>query len=140
MEDDPAQAFDLADLLMLEGHDVITVQDGASANEELEGGRFDLLIADLIIRREGQAIPDGGILLIGRLRMAGKLPELAWIDEMPILAVSGSVHNKGMGHALSLANDLGADAILSKPFSSENLLEAVNLLLTEGRQLKRRES
>lgn len=72
-EDDPSLRPYLARALRRDGHDVVAVADGALATKELAPGRFDVLLADIVMpevdglelaRRAEKIDPDIKVLFI----------------------------------------------------------------------------
>jgi CheY-like chemotaxis protein len=89
----------------------------ASGNElvrHLRGQAFDLIITDVIM-------PDGDGLEV--ILEAKRLQPNA-----RVLAISGGGHHLQAGDCLRFAKGLGAHGVLLKPFSREQLLEAVGRL------------
>ena len=104
----------LTDMLENAGHEVHCASDGKSGLQSYQESSFDLVVTDIVM-------PDySGINLI---------TDLLQIDpDAKIIAISGG----GMIDAaryLSIAEMIGAQHILYKPFSTQELLTAVNDLL-----------
>jgi DNA-binding NtrC family response regulator len=96
------------------GYRVTTAANGIEASRLLAGGKFALVLTDVIM-------PDmDGIEVIGELRQ--KHPE------MPIIAMSGGGRLPREGY-LRLAQHLGAHEILQKPFTIDQLVSPVGRLL-----------
>ncbi len=102
-------------LLEGEGYEVFTTGDGNLGVQIVKEQKPELLITDILM-------PDKeGLEIINELRQAD--------SNLKILAVSGG----GMITAdqyLTLANALGADKVLSKPFLNEELLATISELIT----------
>jgi CheY-like chemotaxis protein len=113
VDDEPAQRFALRRIFERAGHQVTDAGDGAAALRAARECPPDLVVTDMMMPVMG------GCELIKRLRCE---PATAGI---PILAASGDPH---------LA--LSADAVISKPYRPERLIEVANGLLTEGRDLR----
>ncbi|MEM8611790.1 MAG: response regulator [Cyanobacteria bacterium P01_H01_bin.105] len=83
----------------------------------------DLVVMDMMIKQDGQFIPEGGLTLLTHLKLN--------FDGSPsIICVSGykpGVYRQST--ALEIAKHTGVDLALYKPISSEQLLEAVEQLL-----------
>ena len=97
-------------VLSTKGHAVSLAVNGRDAMAKLRGGEFDLVITDLIM-------PE----------MEGIETILAIRKELPglhILAISGGGRMQA-GDFLDMAGKLGADGVLRKPFTPEELLDAV---------------
>lgn len=96
------------------GHTVEEAADGRRALKSLKSAQPDVVVTDIIM-------PDSdGIELIAALRKAH--------PGLRVLAVSGR-GNMGPLDLLKMASVVGADATLSKPFSGDELLEAVGKLV-----------
>lgn len=112
IDDDEDVRSLLERILTSAGHIVVLAADGREGLEQFRAGPADLVITDLYMPNKE------GIETITELRL--RLPQL------PIIAMSG----KPMaGTMLSIAGHLGAVAILQKPFSQKELLEAVDKAL-----------
>jgi CheY-like chemotaxis protein len=98
------------------GHAVSLAADGREGLDRLKTGDFDLIITDLIMP-EMEGIET--ILAIRR-----QSPGLR------ILAISGGGRRQ-IGDFLEMAEKLGANAVLRKPFSSAELLGAVDRAMAE---------
>jgi len=103
-----------AEVLEIDHHEVTTAGDGNAALAAVAHGTFDLVITDLVMPdREG---------LETIIAMRHQQPDL------PIIAMSGG----GRGNAadyLDLAAKLGARKTMAKPFSTQELLDAVREVL-----------
>jgi DNA-binding response OmpR family regulator len=111
VEDDESLRTTLTEFLEQSGHEVCIAANGRIAWQFLEGQAFDLVITDLVM-------PDmEGLEFITKLRKAG--------HNIPIIAMTGG----GRDIYLTLAEKLGARAILTKPFRLAELLEAVSSAL-----------
>lgn len=103
-----------ADLLRCSGFAVTTADNGADALQKLGEGGYGLLITDVIM-----PFSDGISLILEARRQH---------PEVRIVAMSGGGFLSPENH-LRVAKRVGADLTLAKPFSVEELLEAVNQLL-----------
>jgi DNA-binding response OmpR family regulator len=109
--DDPAVALFANRVLRNAGFEVLVAGNGRVALATVETEQPDLVIADLVMpEREG-------LETIVTLRKRHR--------SLPIIAISGAFG----GHFLKSAATLGAHATLPKPFSAEELLEAVRAVL-----------
>jgi len=99
------------------GHTVVTVRDGAEAMRILEAkdSAVDLLVSD--INMPGL----GGIELVSKAREQA--------DRLPILMMSGT--NRWAFEPETIAADI---TVLEKPFTLNQLLEAVEVALAETRR------
>ena len=114
IDDDPAARRMIGRILAGGRFEVIEAVDG------LEGARLyrtrspDLVITDIIMPEQE------GIQTIADIRGCGQ--------STPIIAISGG--GAGVGDLyLSMAEELGADGALAKPFRPSDLLSMVNQLL-----------
>lgn len=101
-------------------HTVIEAGNGREAITHFRAGVTDLVVTDLIMPEE-----DG-------LKVIIKLRELK--PSIKIIAISGG-GKAGPASYLNLARALGADAIFSKPFSTNDLIAKIEELLS-GEQVK----
>ena len=113
--DDDLQVLDvLSEMLRLEGHSVVTAENGAIALERMRQGIFDLVITDIIM-------PDKeGLETISDIRKRD--------TQMPIIAISGG-GRIGPDDYLEAARHIGANATLAKPFARRELINTVSALL-----------
>lgn len=136
LEDD----LDFAELLIADledaGHECELATSGSVALSRLSEDTFDLLIADIHISKEGKPTQDGGLLLTGRLRNFPALQAGGRLVGLPIIAISGAIGRPGQSHILNAARSIGADAVLAKPFHSDEMRALIDQLLSE-RELRR---
>lgn len=117
VEDDPVLLNTLAGWYASAGCRVMTARDGAVGLTHFDQIRPDLVVTDIVMpEREGA---ETILAMKGRDR------------SVPILAISGG-GRVGPGEFLSLALRLGADAVLPKPFRSQELLTLSGKLLGEA--------
>lgn len=128
MDDDVDLTSVMGEVLQNAGHVVTVAASGSEALEKLSEDRFDILIADLIVFKDNRSVPDGGISLISRLRGPMSWNLTPWMREMPIIAISGAIHNQGMANILQIAQSLGADMAFRKPTDTDELLNAITML------------
>ena len=96
------------------GYDVVDARDGNQALQSFRAQPPDLVLTDLIM-------PDKeGLETIMELR--------AVQPDLKIIAMSGGGRNCP-GDYLKVAAQMGAARVMAKPFSSRELLEAVELVL-----------
>ena len=104
--------------LELEGYEVTSAYDGASALHAVEGAYFDLIVLDIML-------PElDGISVIESIRINN--------NEVPILILSAK--NTSADRVLGLKK--GADDYLTKPFNLEELLLRVNKLIVKNKKLQ----
>ena len=125
LEDDPDFGSLMRVSLEQAGHFIVmcgTATDALAAYEEY---RIDIVVTDLIIKEDNRPIPDGGLILISRLKAVNQYSG----RKVPIIAISGQLLALGMEHALDTARTVGADVALRKPFAPEELLATIDTLL-----------
>src|SRR5689334_20536114 len=103
------------DILTRAGFAVTPALNGKEALTVLAAQSFDLVITDLVMPEQD------GLELITAIRRRGTTP--------PVLAVSGEFG----GRFLKVARLLGANGTLLKPFSGEELVDAVTAVLSNLR-------
>ena len=104
----------LKDALRPDGHDVVDAADGGEGVKLFEQQEFDLVITDIVMPRHWGTET---IVKLKQLRPRTK-----------ILAISGA----GRGHGeelLKAAWSVGADAMLTKPFTMKELRQTLRDLL-----------
>ncbi len=115
VEDDPAIAFMLTDLLESTGYQVRAAATGAAARALVEQVAPDLIVLDLVLPDE-----DGLVLCSVLKTMANA----------PILICSGTHRRRDAFLSLKL----GADDFIAKPFDVYDLLARVEVLLRRAAQ------
>ena len=114
-DDDPQIRRLLRVLLPPDGHEVVEAADGAEAPCALPESGFDLMLCDLLMpNKEG----------LETIREAKRA-----FPALRIVAMSGGV--RGGGDILKVARLLGADGILAKPFSRQDLFDVLAAALGE---------
>ena len=109
--DDDAEIRDLlARFLRKHGYRVDTAADGRAMMKQLEAGRFDLLVLDLMLPGED------GLSLCRRLRTNSSLPII-------MLTALGEETDRIVGL------EMGADDYLAKPFNPRELLARIKAVL-----------
>lgn len=132
MEDDHDQAQLLGQILFEAGYEVISCGTGNDALARIEKGGIDLLLTDIFVSSGGRLRPDGGILLIGRLRAARSLPVNRRWALIPIIAITGMGRPETRAHILASAHAVGADAVFTKPVDTGELTGTIARLLAEA--------
>lgn len=105
----------LSKMLKIKGFEVETAENGHIALKKLESLKPDLIITDIIMPEK-----DGIEVIMG---VKQKSPEIK------IIAISGGGRINAENH-LYIAQNIGADAILTKPFSTAELIEKINEIMT----------
>lgn len=115
VDDEEAVLLIMAGALRDAGFEVKSVTNGPAALKELQKSRFDLLITDILMPEiDGLDIIDKAIVRN---------------QDIVILAISGGGLNNDGSDLLEAAISSGADAILEKPFSPEELVRTSHALL-----------
>lgn len=113
VEDEDGVRKALKRALSMAGHDVSAASNGQEAVDENDFTAFDVLVTDLIMpEKEG----------LETMRAARvKNPDIK------VVAMSGATPSGdgSMSHYLVLAQRMGADRVLPKPFELEELTQAV---------------
>ncbi len=114
IDDEEAVRLTVGEILKRAGYDVQSAADGKSGLELFQRQDFDLLITDLLM-------PEGdGLETIMALRRGRKA--------LKIMVISGCGQTLGSEY-LKIAQHLGADLTLPKPFTRVALLAGVAKLL-----------
>jgi len=114
IDDEETVRLTVGEILKRAGYDVESAADGRSGLDLFQRHNFDLLITDLLM-------PEGdGLETIMALRR-GRKP-------LKIMVISGCGQTLGTEY-MKIAQHLGADVSLAKPFTRAELLEAVAKLL-----------
>lgn len=123
MEDDRVLGLELAGALKEAGHEVVICTSATEARDALWHWDFDLLLTDMVVRKGGKPVPDGGLGLISWVRHTAMTTE--GLDHLPVIAISGEQASRGMGFLLPTADRLGADMVIEKPIDMPKLLRAI---------------
>ena len=116
IDDDEAVRRSLEKILARAGHRVSTAADGAAGLRVLEEASVDLVLTDVYMPEMD------GIEILVHIREVE--------PELPVVAISGGGFASA-DHVLEDAAQLGADAILAKPFEAGVVVETVGRLLEE---------
>ena len=123
MEDLPAHALDLIQQLEAMGYDVTWARDAAEALDHIDKAKFDVVVADILVREGPNLTANGGVTLIGKIRASAIRINVGKTQRpMPIIAISGKFRERGKPNFLEeTAIGVGADAALPKPVDMERL-------------------
>ncbi|MES9813977.1 MAG: response regulator transcription factor [Candidatus Thiodiazotropha sp.] len=113
VDDEPNIVLSVEYLMKREGYQVMTAGDGQVAIEMIADTRPDLLILDVMMPRKN------GFEVCREIRADPAFSGL------PILMLSA----KGREAEIKKGISLGADAYITKPFSTHDLVDKVNQLL-----------
>jgi len=122
-DDDDNVRYALSKLLRKAGYHVLEAQNGKEASKLLRKAMPDVLVTDIVMPEQ-----DG----MGLLNTARELN-----PSIPVLVMSGGGNIVGLDY-LSLAQTMGANATLCKPFDNDEVLSVVaNLVVVAERQRQR---
>lgn len=108
----------LKKMIVAGGHEVLTPPVGKALLDALRQDCYDLVVTDVIMPGID------GVEAIRALR--------ATRPDCPIIAMSGGSPNMPAELGLKLTQAFGADLVLYKPFRSEEVLGAIDRLLSEA--------
>jgi CheY-like chemotaxis protein len=119
IDDDESVRTTVEAMLRFGGHDVALAVDGLHGLEQFEGRHFDLVLCDVFMpNKEG-------------LETVRELRQLA--PTVPIVSMTGSIAPDAGGQPdpdfLRMATELGATAVITKPFRLQDLLALVDQCL-----------
>lgn len=110
IDDEELARFTIREILETAGHDVTEARDGEEGIAFQAANPFDLIITDIIMPRKE------GVETIIELKRDH--------PNLRIIAISGGGRTRNLDF-LKLAEEYGADKVLPKPFSEDELLAAV---------------
>jgi DNA-binding response OmpR family regulator len=119
IDDDTLIRRSVARVLMQNGHDVVTAEDGVRGIELYHREKFDLIVTDIYMPRQE------GIETILTLRREDNLTK--------IIAISGGGRT-GTTDTLEMARRLGANGIIEKPFRTDQLLAKIDAVMREPQE------
>ncbi len=119
IDDDTLIRRSVARVLMQNGHDVVTAEDGLRGIELYRREKFDLIVTDIYMPRQE------GIETILTLRREDRATK--------IIAISGGGRT-GNTDALEMARLLGADDVIEKPFRTDQLLAQIEAVMATPRE------
>jgi DNA-binding response OmpR family regulator len=114
IDDDRLVRFTIRTALEHAGHTVVEAEDGVRGLAAFDAAPFDLVITDLLMPEKE------GVETVREIRQRSA--------QVKILAVSGGGAMKTLDY-LAMAEALGADRSLAKPFTSRALVAVVEELL-----------
>jgi DNA-binding response OmpR family regulator len=111
-EDEPNIVESLTFILKRAGYDVSSVADGEAAVQRLRGAPPDIMILDLMLPK----LNGFDVLKLVKTDSA--------LRSLPVLVLSA----KGQAHDRQLAEEIGADAFITKPFSNRDIIDQIGRL------------
>ncbi len=115
-EDEPYIVDALSFILRQAGHTVIAESDGSAVLEALRKTRPDLLILDIMLPTKN------GFEILKELKADEEFRQL------PVLVLTA----KGQAKDRAMAEQLGTDAFIAKPFSNAEVLQCVERLVGQS--------
>ncbi len=115
IDDEEMARFTVRDMLEAAGHQVIEAINGDEGVALQHVHAFDLVITDMIMPKKE------GVETVIELKQAN--------PDQKIIAISGGGRTRNMDF-LQMAEQFGADRILAKPFTEDELLESVDTCLS----------
>ncbi len=115
VEDDPIFREMLSKMLQADHHQVAAAADGEAALALFARQRPDLILTDILMPHMD------GIALLGELRRLG--------STTPVIAMSGGRRSISADFNLTSASLMGVRASLQKPFTRQDLRDAVSAVL-----------
>ena len=116
VEDDPKVASHIANGLLGEGHECITVGDGTSGYQQASSNELDAVILDVMLPGKS------GFEILEELRAQDTTADL------PVLMLTA----RGQKKDREMAQAHGADRFMTKPFSNAEVLEEVRALVANA--------
>ena len=126
MEDNAQAGLEISEMLRAAEYEVEWCQNATDAKAAITERRFDLLVVDLYVHKDGHPVSDGGLSVIGWIRASNPHRGIATAFDVPIVAISGAGSTPGNPYALVTAEAVGANASLAKPLDRERFLATVS--------------
>ena len=114
-DDEPNIVISLEYLLQREGYHVLVARDGQEALDAIDLMAPDLVLLDVMLPR------------VSGFQVCQKIRENAALNRMRVVMLTA----KGRDVEMSKGMALGADAYITKPFSTKELLAQIRTLLGE---------
>ena len=117
IEDEEISRYAVCQILENAGHEVTEAENGNEGIALQKAQPFDLIVTDIIMPEKE------GVETIIELKRD--------YPTLPIIAISGGGRTRNLDF-LALAKQYGADDVLAKPFSEEELVQCVDACLEKG--------
>ena len=114
IDDEQLARFTIREILETAGHEVVEAKNGNQGVSFQRSSACDIVVTDIIMPEKE------GVETIIELRKD--------YPDLPIIAISGGGRTRNLDF-LKIAEQYGAHTILAKPFSEDELLDAVDSLL-----------
>ncbi|MFM2421301.1 MAG: hypothetical protein RL385_6024 [Pseudomonadota bacterium] len=126
LEDELALTDDWRIALEARGYAVVHAQSASEAIVVTQRVAVDLVIADIFIEDRGKPAADGGISLLGLMRVA----QLEGQAAPPVVAVTGAPRTGPYAtDVLEIARTMGAVRALHKPVTADEIAECVREII-----------
>lgn len=122
IEDEKDIRDSICEILKFEGYQVLSADNGAAGVEVMIRNRPDMILCDIMM-------PD-----LNGFEVLQKMKEIFPVSEIPFIFITALSERKDFRTAMNL----GADDFLTKPFSVEELLNAVKVRLEKTQIAERR--
>lgn len=122
LDDDVALTMQWQSALQRGGHEVFVAHNADDALNLFRSEQIDLCVIDFIIRENGVATANGGLMFLGNLDVRDR-------KKTRILGVSGLKSGLPKFDPQKYLMTFGAENFLRKPFSDDELLLEVNEML-----------
>ena len=106
------------------GHEAHGAMNATEATVILKSSQFDAMIADIFVTKDEKLTPDGGLLMITRVRRSPN--NLMINSDAPILVITAGVEIPGGASPIQLVLNMGADKALRKPLDQVELQDWIN--------------
>jgi DNA-binding response OmpR family regulator len=116
VEDERHIVESLSFVLEREGFEVAAAGDGESAIEALRARRPDVLVLDVMLPR------------LGGLEVLKLVRAEATLRTLPVVVLTA----RGRPHDRRMAEEIGVEAFMTKPFANQDVVEAVRRLAAVG--------
>ena len=117
MEDYFPLRSELEDLIEALGHTAFGANNATEASQVIENTPIDAVIADIFVMQDDKFTPDGGVLLLSRIRTAFNQKNIQ--ASAPVLVITGGLEIQGGFSPRELAKNLGASATMAKPLDMD---------------------
>ncbi|HTN64792.1 MAG TPA: response regulator [Burkholderiaceae bacterium] len=111
-EDEPNIVESLTFILQRAGYQVTSVLDGEAAVRRLRSDPPDIMILDVMLPR------------LNGFEILKLIKTDPFLKSLPVVILTA----KGQAHDRQLAEEIGADAFITKPFSNREIIEQVGRL------------
>ena len=111
-EDEPNIVESLTFILTRAGYDVSSVADGEAAMHRLHSNPPDIMVLDIMLPK------------LNGFEVLKLVKSDPFLKSMPVVILTA----KGQTHDRQLAEEIGADAFVTKPFSNRDIIDQIRKL------------